>query len=195
MTSPRQTSSRWGTRIQIQCRPPQSRHDVHERGGDLERATAVLRELIARDPMMRRSLQLGVAVKQKDDFAGPRCSASRRELDTALGDAPFTLGVVLLAEGRSDQAVAAFQGNCAAISHDERITCSARCASAWKSDALLRVREASLRPGAGSASQPRPAPSRWVTARSGGRIRGGAAVERAEGKCRRRPLPSRRALV
>ena len=53
---------------------------------------------------------LGLALKQQDDFAGAETELRRAaELDTSLPDAPFTLGVVLWQTGRADEAVRALR--------------------------------------------------------------------------------------
>jgi Flp pilus assembly protein TadD len=79
--------------------------------GKLEEAIAVYTELIARSPNSAEAhYNLGLALKQKDDFAGAETSLRRAvELDPALPDPPYTLGVVLWQTGRFDEAAQAFR--------------------------------------------------------------------------------------
>ena len=73
--------------------------------GDLEGAVAVYRELTAMEPPSAEAFyNLGVALKQKDDFAGAE-EALRRAMALdpagALPEAPYTLGIVLWQTGRA----------------------------------------------------------------------------------------------
>jgi Flp pilus assembly protein TadD len=79
--------------------------------GKLEEAIAVYTDLIARSPKSAEAhYNLGLALKQKDDFAGAETSLRRAvELDPALPDPPYTLGVVLWQTGRLDEAATAFR--------------------------------------------------------------------------------------
>ena len=53
---------------------------------------------------------LGLTLKQKDDFAGAEAALRRAAaLDPTLEDAPYTLGVVLWQTGRFDEAAEAFR--------------------------------------------------------------------------------------
>ena len=74
--------------------------------GDLDGAVAVYRELIARDARSAEAFyNLGLALKQKDDFAGAERELRRAiELDPSLPEAPYTLGVVLWQTGRAEEA-------------------------------------------------------------------------------------------
>jgi tetratricopeptide (TPR) repeat protein len=70
----------------------------------------VLRELTTRDPRNAEGhYNLGVALKQKDDFTGAE-AALRHAVDLgALAEAPFTLGVVLWQTGKPHEAIDMFR--------------------------------------------------------------------------------------
>ena len=74
--------------------------------GELDAAVAVYRELIAREPGSAEAFyNLGLALKQKDDFAGAEAALRRAvELDPALPDPPYTLGVLLWQTEPPDEA-------------------------------------------------------------------------------------------
>jgi protein O-GlcNAc transferase len=79
--------------------------------GDLASAVDVLRRLTADEPQNAEAFyNLGVALKQKDDFEGAEEALKRSiALDPNLPDAPYTLGVVVWQTGRAEQAVALFR--------------------------------------------------------------------------------------
>ena len=71
----------------------------------------MLRELTARDPRNAEAFyNLGVALKQNDDFKGAEAALRRAvELGGTLAEAPFTLGVVLWQTGRPHEAIDMFR--------------------------------------------------------------------------------------
>ena len=80
--------------------------------GDLDRrGIACTARSSRRDPANAEAFyNLGLALKQKDDFGGAETELRRAmRLDPSLPEAPFTLGVVLWQTGRGDEAVQQFR--------------------------------------------------------------------------------------
>ena len=79
--------------------------------GDLDGAVVVRRDALRLQPSSAEGrYNLGVALKQQDDFAGAEAELRQAiALDPKLPEARFTLGVVLWQTGRSDEAVRAFR--------------------------------------------------------------------------------------